>query len=243
MAVNMDVRQGVPNVAQRSNIAYAQPQQRVAQPMQRPPQTPTGPAMNRPQPGAVQNMPSGTYNPLQPSYAPAPPQGVAAMSGANVSPQQSLQMILQGFQPQTQSANTALQNQLAAAGIQGGGAIDAQTALQRNLAAGLAPQLAQTVQGAQGMTLQQSLANQAAQNQMTGTNLQDWMTTNLANQGASNQAGNTLAQMLQQGWGQGLGIFGQLESGGLGAAGGLAGQQAQNFPVYQNTSPLSFLGL
>ena len=78
---------------------------------------------------------------------------------------------------------------------------------------------------------------------MTGQNLQDWMQTNAFNAQASNNAGNTLAQMLQQGWSMPLQLFGGLESGGLGAAGGLAGQEAQNFPVYQQQSPLSFLGL
>lgn len=165
------------------------------------------------------------------------------MSNANVSPQQSLQMILQGFQPAQQMQTNALNNSLAAAGIQGGGAIDAQTALQRNLAAGLAPSLANAVQGAQGMTLQQSQGNQAAANQMTGTNLEDWMRTNAFNAQAANQAGGTLANMLQQGWQTPLQLFGGLESGGLGAAGGLAGSEANNFPVYQQQSPLSFLGL
>lgn len=139
-------------------------------------------------------------NPLQPVY-----------SGADVSPQTTLQMILQGFAPQAQSSTNALNNQLAAMGIQGGGALDAQTALQRQLASGIAPSLGQAVQSAQGMGLQQALANA----------------------GFANQAGSELAQMLYGGWGQGLQQFGALNQQGLGTAGSLAGQEANNYQVYQ----------
>lgn len=232
----MQTQQQAQHATAGPGVAGPQVQQQAQAAQQATPQ-------NNPQPNATQNMPSGTYNPLQPSYAPAPPQGQATLSGANVDPSATIQQILAGFMPQARQSTSALNNQLAAAGIVGGGAQDAQQQLQGQLASSLGPTLANAIQTSQGMGLQQSLANAAASNQMTGQNLQDWMQTNLFNAGASNQAGNTLAQMLQQGWSMPLqGMIG-LESGGLGAAGGLAGQEAQNFAVPQSQSPLSFLGL
>jgi hypothetical protein len=156
-----------------------------------------------PQPQAQQQpQQQGGYNPLQPVYA-----------GASVDPTTTLNMILQGFQPQAQSARSALQNQLAAAGIVGGGAIGAESALERQLGASLAPTLGQAVQSSQGMTLEQALANA----------------------GFANQAGSQLAGYLQQGWQLPLQMFGQLQQQGLGTAGSLAGEEARNFPVYQQS--------
>lgn len=139
-------------------------------------------------------------SPLQPTY-----------SGADVGPQSTLSMIMQGYAPQARASTSALNNQLASMGIQGGSALDAQSALQSQLAAGLAPSLAQAVQGSQGMTLEQSLANMQA----------------------ANQSKSALAQMLYGGWGQGLSQFGALNQAGLGTAGSLAGQEANNYQVYQ----------
>ena len=96
--------------------------------------------------------------PLAQATSQQAPQNASPYSGANFDPSASLAMVLQGFQPQAQAAQSGLQNQLAAAGIQGGGAIDAQNVLQRNLAAGLAPTLAQVIQNSQGMELQNKLA-------------------------------------------------------------------------------------
>lgn len=179
---------------------------------------------------------------IQPSYMPAPPTAQATQSAANVDPSTTLAMILQGFTPQAQSSNIALQNQLAAAGIQGGGALDATTALQRNLAAGLAPTLGQAVQSAQGMTLEQALANAASQNQMTGLNVQDWMNTNLANMEAANQAKGQLGNYLMQGWLDPMSMFGGLNSQGLGGQQSLSQINAQNFPVYQQSPIWGMLG-
>lgn len=79
----------------------------------------------------------------------------------------------------------------------------------------------------------QGLANQQASNTMTGMNVEDWMRTNMANQGAANQSGSQLAQMLMQGWQAPLQAYSGLQGQGLSTAGGLAQQEAQNFPVYQ----------
>ena len=129
-----------------------------------------------------------------------------------------------------------------------GGAQGAQQLLQGQLASSLAPTLASAIQNAQQNTLgaqefgvstglQQSLANAGAANNMTGLNLQNTMATNFANQGAANTAGTNLAQMLQQGWQVPLEAYSGLQSSALGSAGSLAGQEAQNFPVYQQQQP------
>jgi hypothetical protein len=197
-------------------------------------------------------------NPLQPVYAPNAPYGQATYSNAPtalsnqqigaLSPQATIQQILAGFQPQARQSTAALNQTLAAAGIAGGGAQGAQQLLQGQLASSLAPTLASAIQNAQQNTLgaqefgvstglQQSLANAGAANNMTGLNLQNTMATNFANQGAANTAGTNLAQMLQQGWQVPLEAYSGLQSSALGSAGSLAGQEAQNFPVYQQQQP------
>ena len=201
---------------------------------------------NLAQPGTQQMQPGGGqqgYNPLQPTYAPAPPQGQATLSNINLSPQQTIAQIMKGFMPAQRQATSSLNNTLASSGIVGGGAQGAQNLLQGQLSASLAPTLANAIQGSQGMQLQQGLGNAGMSNQMTSQNLQDWMQTNLFNAGASNQAGSQLAQLLQGGWNTQAGGLASILGTGLGNSGQLAGQEAQNFPVYPNTSIWGLLGL
>lgn len=208
--------------------------QNPAQPLQQAPMQPTG---------GTQMQPMGGYNPLQPTYAPNPPQGQATLSNVNVSPQASLQQILAGFLPAQRQAMSQLNNQLASAGIAGGGAQGAGNLLQGQLAASLGPTLANAIQSAQGMSLQQGLGNAGFSNAMTSQNLQDWMQTNFFNANNANQASQQLANMLYGGWqtqaGGLAGILGQ----GLQGSGSLANQEAQNFPVYPNSTIWAQLGL
>lgn len=204
-----------------------------------------------------------TANPLQPSYLPRTPLGQATYGRAAtlspqqinaLGPQQSINQVLAGFQPQARQAQGALNSQLAAMGIVGGGAQGATQDLQGQLASSLAPTLASTIQNSQGMQLGAEQGNQSAlnamtglnvgaANQMTGTNLQNVMGTNLANQQAANSARSALANYLMQAWQVPLqaqtGIYGSMLGGGA----GLAGQEAQNFAVPPPQNLFTMLGL
>lgn len=186
---------------------------------------------------------STTYNPLQPGYTAQAPQGQATMSTANVSPQASIQQVLQGFQPQAQQSTSDLNSTLAAMGIVGGGAQQAQTMLQGQLASSLAPTLASVIQNSQGMGLQQSLANASANNQMTGLNIQDILGTNMYNTSAYNNAQSQLANYINQGWQLPYEANTQIQTGGLGAAGSISTGAAQDYPVTQPQTLLGSLGI
>ena len=180
---------------------------------------------------------------LQPSYVSQPSMATPTTTSVNVSPQSTIQQILQGFQPQAQQSTSNLNSTLAAMGIVGGGAQQAQDALQGQLASSLAPTLAQAIQGSQGTQLNQAQTNAAAANQMTGLNLQDQMYTNFANQNAANNMQSQLANYIMQGWSEPLSAYTQLQTGGLGAAGSIASGAAQDYPVYQPQTLLGSLGL
>jgi hypothetical protein len=185
----------------------------------------------------------GSNNPMQPVYMPSPPQGVAATSNINLSPNATIAKIMQGFLPQERQATNAMNNQLAAGGIVGGGAQGAQQLLQGQLSSSIAPTLANAIQGSQGMELQQALGNAGMTNSMNSQNLQDWMGTNQFNANAANDSRMALAQMLQNAWGTQAGGLSSILGQGLGGASGLAGSEANNFPVYQNQGLLGMLGL
>lgn len=177
----------------------------------------------------------GGQNPMQPVYSPNPPYGQAAYTNINLSPRHTLAEIMRGFRPVQRQATSALNNTLAASGIVGGGAQGAQQTLQGQLAASIAPTLAQAIQGSQGMELGQAQGNAGAANQMTNTNLADWMQTNMFNSSAANQARQALAQMLMQGWQTQMGGLSSILGGGLAGSSALAGSEANNFPVYPPT--------
>jgi len=218
--------------------------------------------------GAPQAPQSPGYNPLQPFYEgqpswlnPSYTQGSqsnydtnlpAWLSGQNgyLSPDSTIQQILQGFAPQAAQSTDSLNNTLAAAGIVGGPAATAQTELQGQLSASLAPTLANAIQTAQGNVLgaqefqsgqglqqalanaqlgeQTGLANQQAANQIGEFNIGNQIGANQFNAQAGNTAGNELAQMLYGGWGQELGQFGSLNSQELQNMFGLESQGLSN---------------
>jgi len=182
-------------------------------------------------------------NTLQAQYMPQTPMGKASTLSQQqinaLGPQATIAQILKGFQPQARQAQSALNNNLAAAGIVGGGAEGATDLLQGQLASSLAPTLAQAIQGSQGMQLGAETQNMNAQNQMTGQNLQDIMQTNALNQQAANQMRSQLAGYQMQGWQTPLQDYSSLLNAFMG--GGIGQGVANNFPVYGNSGPLSFL--
>lgn len=190
-------------------------------------------------------------NPMQPFYLQNPTMGQATYSNVDTSPAAAIAQILQGFAPQAARSTNALNNTLAAMGVVGGGAADAQTMLQGNLASSLAPTLASAIQGSQGMSLQQALSNANASNAMTSQNLQNLNQQQAFNVNAANNAQSQLAQALLGAWGQEFGAFNNTNLAGLGGiqstlgqglsgANSLASQQANNFPVYQSMWPSMF---
>ena len=180
---------------------------------------------------------------MQPSYVSQPSTATPTTTNVNLSPQSTISQILQGFQPQAQASTSDLNSTLAAMGIVGGGAQQAQNLLQSNLASALAPTLASAIQNSQGLQLNQAQGNASAANTMTGLNMQDQLTTNLANQSAANSMQSQLANYLMQGWSEPLSAYTQLQTGGLGAAGSIASGQAQDYPVYQPQTLLGSIGL
>lgn len=205
---------------------------------QRPPQPPSNPLQPTYQGAPTWLNPSYTSG-AQSSYNTNLPAGAIAA----LSPQATIQQILQGFAPQSAQATTALNNSLAASGIVGGPAATAQSELQGQLAASLAPTLANAIQTSQGNVLgaqefqsgqglqqalanaqlgeQTGLANQSAANQMGEFNVGNQIGANQFNATQANQAGSQLAQMLYGGWGQQLGDFAGLNSQELGGLLGL----------------------
>lgn len=183
--------------------------------------------------------------PLQPAYAQVP-QGQVTYANDQFAtdPRFAVSQILQGFAPQAARATGALNDQLAAMGVSGGGAVDAQTGLQSQLAGALAPALGQAYSQYAGNSLAQTLQNAAAANQMTGMNVGNTLQGNEFNAGSYNSMQALLAQLLEEEYGiqagaqTGLteaGLSGQtgINQGFLGNAGGLAQQRAGNFPIYK----------
>jgi hypothetical protein len=202
---------------------------------------PAGRQAPQPPPNPLQATYQGAPGWLNPSYAQGAQSGYDTnlpswLSGPNgyLSPQSTIQQILTGFAPQSAQATNNLNNTMAASGIVGGPANVAQTELQGQLAASLAPTLANAIQTAQGNVLgaqefqsgqglqqalanaslgeQTSLANQAAGNQVGEFNIGNQIGANQFNASAANNMSSQLAQMLYGGWGQELGQFGNLNS-------------------------------
>lgn len=194
-------------------------------------------------------------NPMQPFYMQNPPMAQATMLDPSLmqalSPNATIQAILQGFAPQAASASRNLNDTLAAAGIAGGPAAGLQEQLQSQLASGLAPSIANAIMGSQGNILNASLANQSAANSMTGLNTGDIMQQLMANTGYANQSQDQIAQALMNAYGMNFNAFNNLNDAGLqgvqslsatnmGSAGNMANTMANNFPVYQSMWPEMF---
>lgn len=150
-------------------------------------------------------------NPLNPTYIPTQQFG----------PQQTLKQILAGYLPAQRQQQGALNSQLAAAGIVGGGAQSADQLLSAQQSSAIAPTLAQAIQGSQGMQL----------------------TADEANQQAANTAKSQLANYLMQAWQIPYQTTAGISEAGLSGFSGLAGEEAQNFPVSQTNNLLNLWGL
>src|SRR5215469_8787332 len=185
-------------------------------------------------------------NELQPSYMPQTPMGQASTLSQqqlnSLGPQATIQQILQGALPQFRQAQGALNNQLAAAGLVGGGAEAATDMLQGQEMSSLAPTLANAIQNSQGMQLAGETSNMNAMNQMTGLNLQDIMGTNQFNAQAANQAKAQQAGYTNADWQAQLQAYNSLLSSFMGGGAGMAQGIANNFPIFQNQGLASWLG-
>jgi len=178
-------------------------------------------------------------NPLQPNYINNVATGQAATTDVNTSPQQTLAMIMQGFAPQAAQSTAALNNTLAAMGIVGGGAQDAQTLLQTNLAAALAGQLAPAVENSQGLSLQQAMGNAQGANSMTALNTGALNNANQYNATSANSAGLNLAQLMMQAYLGELGAVSGTNQEGLVGANQLASNESNNFSYTPGTNYLN----
>jgi hypothetical protein len=166
--------------------------------------------------------PGTTQLTTQPGYLGAPPTAQATTYGGTSDPSQVIQQILQGFGPQVQSSQNALNSTLAESGLAGGPNVSAQEQLQGQLASGIAPSIANAIQFAQGQQQQAGLFNTGAENQFTLQNLQNILGSNEYNTGQYNQS---LQNM--------LGLFANpyqnMQQGSI----NLANQSANNFPIQQ----------
>lgn len=210
--------------------------------------------------GSLSNILSGlglsNASPLQPGYLQNPPMVNPATLGggflSQFSPDQSIAQILNYANPLFQKAQSGLNDQLAAMGMEGGPALNAQGALSQNLLSSLGPMLSQAVMQSQGNVLNAGEFNANALNQGNYFNAQNVIGANQYNTGAYNGAQNNLWNALMQGWNtpfqayQGInmaGLNGAQNLAGIGAsnAGGLGQTMAGTFPV--NTSnPFGGLG-
>ncbi len=218
-----------------------------------PSQYPVGATGGVPYPGATQQQaPQMNANPFQPFYLPNPSMlNPTFMQGAqsnaqtsldpnfmqSLGPQSTIQQILQGFAPQAQQSTNALNSQLAAMGVEGGPALDAQTRMQGQLASSLAPSLAQAIQNSQGNQLQgnefglqgglqQALQNAGLQQETGRTNMQASNTANGINLGnilnqqqyntqSANAGQSALAQAIQNAYYNNMNAFQNVNLAGL----------------------------
>jgi hypothetical protein len=134
------------------------------------------------------------------------------------SPDAAVQQLYSQFQPAAAQATRSLNDNLAAMGLVGGPALNAQTNLQQQLTSGLGQSLAGVIQNSQGNQLS-ALNTQAGLNQQTG----------LSNQSAINN-------MTTQNNANALSAFGT--QAGLNQQTGLANQNAVNSFTQQNLSNL-----
>ena len=157
----------------------------------------------QPIPGQPAQAPGA--GPLQPTYA-----GLG-LSGFNTDPSATIAQIMAAFAPQAQSAQQGFMDSMALSGLSGGPVQAGEQQLQGQLAAGLAPSLANAIQFSQGQGLEQALANAGMFN-----------TNQMFNAGEATSAGQMLAQLFQQ-----------MNLAGMGGQQGIAGQAASNFPISQ----------
>jgi len=175
-----------------------------------------------------------TANPLQPSYLPTPPTALPTTYQNPYDPSTATSELTQAAGVQDQQQQQNLMSMLAAQGISPGSS--AAQAAGQNLSttqnAALDPSLVNAQEYGAGLNEQSGLSNAGAGNTMTLQNLQDLLQQQEFNSSAFNSAGTTSAELGNNDWlaelqGQ-LGLQGE----GLGTAGSLAGDQAnQQVPL------------
>jgi hypothetical protein len=179
-------------------------------------------------------------NPLQPTYLPTPPTAQAATVTNTYNPQTATNELNSAAGVQGQQQQRALESMLAAQGISPGSSA-AQAAMQnlsQTQTAALAPSLVSAQQFGAGLDSTTNLANQGATNQFTLQNLQDLLQSQQFNANAANTAGQQQAGYQNQDWLAQLEASLGLQQTGLQTSGQLAGQQA-NQTVPTNPSIFS----
>ena len=198
--------------------------------------------------GFLSNILSGLgisgASPLQPTYLNNPPMVNPTTLGggflSQFSPDQTISQILNYAQPLFQRSQNSLNDQLAAMGMEGGPALNAQNALNSNLMSSIAPMLAQAVQGAQGNMLNAGEFNANALNQGNYFNAQNTIGANQYNTGVYNGAQNNLWNAIMQGWGLPFNAFNAINMGGLTGAQNLAGMGLSNAGSLGNSLATTF---
>lgn len=179
-------------------------------------------------------------------------QQIGGNLAGQVGPQAAEQQLLSAFAPAQASATRSLNDSLAAMGLSGGPAIQAQTQLQSQLGAGLGQSLAGLISQGQGNMLnlygqnagimnqgnqnqlglisgqagfnqQTGFENQRAMNNMTGQNLQNAYNTNAYNTTAANDANAAFAASQQNAYNQNLSNFQNMNQQGYTGATNFAG--------------------
>ena len=193
-------------------------------------------------------QPPTSINP-QPAYLPTPAQGQATYYGGTTDPTQSMQLLLNAFQPAAQQQYQNAMDTAAFSGVQGGPLDTISRELAQAQTSALSPELANMLQFAQGQQQQAGLFNTNAANQFTQENLQNLLGQQQYNAGTYNQSlqnlmnmfANPYQQMQQYGSQLGLENAGQYQipqfGGGLqGFAGSLGyGSPSGGYSPYQTT--------
>ena len=216
-------------------------------------------AQQAPSSAPVTNANSLVQSLSQPGYL----SGVAQVNPATVqsgtlspqllqalSPNSTIQQILQSFQPQEQSAQNNLNQTLADFGVGGGQAVQANQQLQGELASSIAPALANAIQGSQSNLLgasefnindplQAALANQSSANQANLFNATGVNNMNAANVAQYNQNNSQLLQDLLSNYAQQLGI----QAGTVNTGQSAGNQNAVNYGQTITETPSPFASI
>ncbi len=211
------------------------------------------------------NVSPNQTNPLQPFYMSTPNGTATQFQGAQLgqgmdpavmqmlSPNAAIQALYQQFQPAAAQSTRALDDNLAAMGLVGGPALNAQTNLQQQLDSALGGSISNLISGAQtnqlgaienqgGLSEQTGIANLNANNQFGIQNLQNQFLANQYNTTAGNDASSATAAAQLAAYNNNLANFQAMNTAGysgatdiaasgMGGAQNLAGQFATQFPV------------
>jgi hypothetical protein len=191
--------------------------------------SPTQQNPNQPNPGTNPYQAPGISGQgyTQPGYYNA-----SGVDLSQLSPQQTLAYLQQGFAPGDALATNNLNSTLADFGINGGQAVGAMTQLQAQLAGAQAPTLANAIQNSQANLLQGGEFNAGAQNQ-----------AGQFNTGAFNNAQSNQLQDLLNLWSNQTNMFGNIIGSGQGAGNQNANQYGSTVTQTQNPFMSIFQGL